>query len=120
MDTRRSAARAHFPTLVTARVLWLGLAHGNTVVTRLAAAVAQHLTALGHESDPRPFRAHLTVARCRVPIDLRPVIHSVGNEPVGPTWEIDAVTVYESIRHSTGADYVARATIPLPAGPLSM
>ncbi|MGO9873944.1 MAG: RNA 2',3'-cyclic phosphodiesterase [Acidimicrobiia bacterium] len=109
-----------FPDARHARVLWLGLAQGNTVVTRLAAAVARHLTALGHEPDARPFRAHLTVARCRMPIDLRSVIESVGNEPVGPTWEIDAVTLYESIRHSTGADYVARATIPLPAGPLPM
>jgi len=105
-----------FPDARHARVLWLGLTQGNTVVARLAAAVARHLAALGHEPDARPFRAHLTVARCRAPIDLRPVIEAVGTQPVGPSWDIDAVTVYESIRHSTGADYIARATILLPAG----
>jgi 2'-5' RNA ligase len=89
-------------------------------VTRLAAAVARRVATLGHEPDPRPFRAHITLARLRVPGDLRAEIASIGDTPVGPTWTIDAVTVYESRRHSSGADYIPKAEIPLPAGPLSM
>jgi 2'-5' RNA ligase len=107
-----------FPDARHARVLWLGLTHGNSEVTHIAAAVAQRLATLGHEPDPRPFRAHLTVARVRVPTDLRAEIASIGDTPVGPTWVIDTVTVYESRRHPNGADYIPRATIPLPAGPL--
>jgi len=108
-----------FPDARHARVLWLGLAHGTADVTRLAAAVARRVAPLGHEPDRRPFRAHITVARVRVPTDVRAEIAAIGDTPVGPTWAIDALTVYESRRHSSGADYIATATIPLPAGPLS-
>jgi 2'-5' RNA ligase len=108
-----------FPDVRHARVLWLGLTQGNSDVTRLAAAVAHRVAGLGHEPDPRPFRAHITVTRVRVPTDLRAEIASIDDTPVGPTWAIDALTLYESRRHSSGADYIPRATIPLPGGPLS-
>jgi len=107
-----------FPDAAHARVLWLGLAHGTTDVTRLAAAVARRVATLGHEPDRRPFQAHITLARVGVPTDLRAEIAAIGDTPVGPTWAIDAVTVYESCRHANGADYIARATIPLPTGSL--
>lgn len=123
IDTAGGRARlggpGAFPDARHAHVLWLGLAHGTIEVTRLAAEVVRRVAPLGHDPDIRPFRPHITLARWRAPSDLRTLIASIGDEPVGPTWDIDAVTVYESRRRSTGADYVARATIPLPAGPLS-
>ncbi len=106
-----------FPDARRAQVLWLGLAEGSEVLARLAAAVAERLAALGHVPDPRPFRPHLTLARYRAPADVRPTLAAIGHAPIGPQWEVDAVTVYESRRHSSGAEYVARSTIPVAPGP---
>ena len=102
-----------FPDERRARVLWLGLAEGTAVVTRLAAAVATRLAPLGHAADPRPYRPHLTLARYRAPTDVHDLVGVLGRERVGPAWDLDAVTVYESRRRPDGAEYVARATIPL-------
>jgi RNA 2',3'-cyclic 3'-phosphodiesterase len=109
----RISGAGAFPDERRARVLWLGLAEGTAVVTRLAGAVATRLAPLGHAPDPRPFRPHLTLARYRAPTDVHDLVGALGREQVGPAWDLDAVTVYESRRRPDGADYVARATIPL-------
>ena len=53
-----------FPSLVRARVLWLGLA--DTAVTAQAETVlASHLRRAGLPVEDRPFKPHLTLARLR-------------------------------------------------------
>jgi hypothetical protein len=37
----------------------------------------------------------------------------VGSEPIGEPWTVDEIVVYESQLRSTGAEYAARARIPL-------
>ena len=102
-----------FPDPRHARVLWLGLTEGVEVLSRLAAAVEDRTERLGHAREARSFRPHVTLARFAAPGDLRTMIAAIGSDPVGPAWEIDAVTVYESVRRSDGAEYFARATVPL-------
>jgi RNA 2',3'-cyclic 3'-phosphodiesterase len=104
-----------FPDAARARVLWLGLAEGASVLARVASAVAGRTAVLGHEADTRPFRPHLTLARFRDPTDVRGAIAAFGDEPVGPAWEVDAIAVFESERLADGARYVERANLPLPA-----
>jgi RNA 2',3'-cyclic 3'-phosphodiesterase len=108
-----------FPDARGARVLWLGLTQGVELLTRLAEAVADRTLPLGHDGEARPFRPHLTLARYRVPTDVRPTIVALGDAAIGPSWEVDSVTVYESRLHSSGAEYVERATIPVRPSPLS-
>lgn len=103
-----------FPDARHGRFLWLGMTEGASVLARIAERVADRTAALGYDLEPRPFRPHLTLARCRVPIDLRRVITAIGSEPVGPAWEVDAVSVFESFREADGARYEERATIALP------
>ena len=103
-----------FPDAKRAQVFWLGLAEGAGVLARIASAVAERTAVLGHEADTRPFRPHLTLARCRDATDLRPAIAAVGDDPVGPAWDVDAITVYESERLADGARYIERAQILLP------
>ena len=56
-----------FPPGKRVRAAWVGL-QNEPRLGRLQAAVASSASqALGLESDRRPFRAHLTVARCRSP-----------------------------------------------------
>jgi 2'-5' RNA ligase len=94
--------------------LWLGLTEGSDVVARLADAVADRTAALGIERSARSFHPHLTLARFRARTDVRELIAAIGTEPVGPEWEVDAVTVFESELHPEGARYFERATILLP------
>jgi RNA 2',3'-cyclic 3'-phosphodiesterase len=112
----RMGGAGAFPDERRALVLWLGLGEGTEVVTRLAGAVAARLAALGHAPDPRPFRPHVTLARFRAPTDVRELVATLGDERVGPAWDLDAITLYESRRRPDGADYIARATMALGAG----
>jgi 2'-5' RNA ligase len=118
LDARGGIARVGgagaFPDARRARVLWLGLTEGAAVLMRIAEKIAPRLAPLGHEPDERVYRPHLTLARYPVATDLRPVVAALGAEPVGPAWEIDAITVYESRLHADGPRYVVRATVPLP------
>jgi 2'-5' RNA ligase len=119
IDALRGRARlggaGAFPDAKRAHVLWLGLLEGTDVLARIATAVQKRTAALDHESDSRPFRPHLTLARFRDATNLRTVIDGVGDDPVGPAWDVDAITVYESQRLADGAHYIERAQIPLPA-----
>src|SRR3954454_22716335 len=85
-----------FPDGRRARVLWLGLSEGADLLARIADAVANRTAALGYEREDRRFRPHLTLARFRTDTDARPLIERIGNEPVGPAWELDTVSLYES------------------------
>jgi len=58
------AGGGSFPPAGRPRVLWLGLADGSDALASLAAALAPRLEALGWPREDRPFRAHLTIARC--------------------------------------------------------
>ncbi len=103
-----------FPDATRARVLWLGFCEGTTVLARIANAVGERTAPLGYELETPEFRPHVTLARCRGETDLRTVIERLGDDAIGPEWEVDAVTVFESQRLTDGARYVERATIPLP------
>lgn len=103
-----------FPRASRGTVLWLGLVEGGELLARLARAVHERTARLGYEPDDRPYRPHLTLARCRSPQNLRSVIASIGDEPVGPSWCVDRVTVFESETRSDGARYLERASIALP------
>jgi 2'-5' RNA ligase len=102
-----------FPSARRGRVLWLGLVEGSGVVTRLANGVGQCLAPLGYEGETRPFRPHLTLARAAKPSDLRAQVAALGRDPIGPGWEVGALTVYESRLRRDGARYLERATIVL-------
>ena len=109
----RMGGAGAFPDPRHARVLWLGLTEGVEVLSRLAGEVAARSERLGHVRETRPFRPHVTLARFGAPSDLRTMIAEIGDDPIGPAWQVDAVTVYESLRRSDGSEYVERATIPL-------
>jgi 2'-5' RNA ligase len=83
------------------------------LLQQLAAAVGALLTPLGHEPEARAFHPHLTLARCKTPADLRPVVAALGSDPVGPAWTVSEVVVFESRLRSAGAEYIPRARIPL-------
>ena len=83
-------------------------------IGRLAGAVGELLTPLGHEPDGRGFHPHLTLARLRTPGDLRAAIAALGQRELGPAWHVEEVVLFRSETRPEGARYEAVARIPTP------
>jgi 2'-5' RNA ligase len=102
-----------FPKARRAGVVWLGLRHGDELLCALAREVGDRLRPLGFEPEDRPFHAHLTVARLKQPRSVEAALSGLDGAPVGESWRVDEVVVYESRLHPSGAEYLPRARIPL-------
>ena len=79
-----------------ARVLWTGL-YGDR---RRLAALAATMSAAGRRAgtpmgEHKAFRPHLTLARCRTPMDVRPLIESL-SVFAGSTWRAGAIHLVRS------------------------
>lgn len=85
-------APGRFPERGKARVLWVGVEEGAAGLSTVAAACAEALTPWV-EPEARPYVAHLTIARFRVPerVDGLPPI-----ECHPPSWTAEGVTLFRS------------------------
>ncbi|HEX6468788.1 MAG TPA: RNA 2',3'-cyclic phosphodiesterase [Streptosporangiaceae bacterium] len=84
-----------------ARVLWTGLYGDRRALSRMsAAACAAGRRAGSAETDHKPFRPHLTLARCRRPTDVRPLVEKLAGF-AGTHWTADAIHL---MRSHLGAD----------------
>ncbi|MBO2444439.1 RNA 2',3'-cyclic phosphodiesterase [Actinomadura nitritigenes] len=86
-----------------ARVLWTGLYGDRRGLARLAASVAAAGRRAGTPPDKhRSFRPHMTLARSRQPIDVRPLMEALSAFATG-SWTADAVQLMCS--HLPGRQY---------------
>ena len=94
-----------------ARVVWLGLRKGAEEAAALASQVEEECLRVGLAAEPRPYTAHLTLARARprggaglpelpVPPRVRP-------------WRADQLVLYSSRLTRTGTVYEALRTLEL-------
>ena len=86
-----------FPSPRRATVLWTGLAGDRRALGELAQTVA---AGAGRAGVPPPdagrrYRPHLTLARCRAPADLSPVISGLDGYE-GPAWQAEAIHLIRS------------------------
>jgi RNA 2',3'-cyclic 3'-phosphodiesterase len=102
-----------FPKARRARVLWVGVLDGGAFLTQLAAAVGALLAPLGHEPEDRTYHPHVTLARWKTPTDARPAIASIGDGAIGTPFAVDEIVLYQSQLRRDGAQYTARAVVPL-------
>ena len=84
VDLRISAAGA-FGSPKRARVLWAGVDGEVTALSRLAGSVHAAVRRSGIPIDERRYRAHLTLARCRAPVDVTPALRNLSTY-TGPVW----------------------------------
>jgi RNA 2',3'-cyclic 3'-phosphodiesterase len=80
-----------------ARVLWTGI-HGDLApLTALAASVAAGARRAGAPppDEGRRYRPHLTLARCREPEDLRPLVDALGGF-AGSPWTATEINLVRS------------------------
>ncbi|GGU17362.1 RNA 2',3'-cyclic phosphodiesterase [Actinomadura livida] len=86
-----------------ARVLWTGLFGDRRRIARLAASTTAAGRRVGTLPDKhRGFRPHLTLARSRKPVDVRPLVESL-SAFAGAAWTADSVQLMRS--HLPGKDY---------------
>jgi 2'-5' RNA ligase len=104
----RARGLGAFPSPSRPNVLWVGV-DGGEALTRLAHDVDAAMVELGLAKEERPFHAHITVGRVkehRGPIDW-------SSDAEYGTAALNEIIVYESRTHRAGAEYVARARVPL-------
>jgi RNA 2',3'-cyclic 3'-phosphodiesterase len=85
--------RGGFGPRAAPRVVWLGLREGVEATAELAAAVEAACRAAGLEPDPRPFRAHVTLARARTEGQRLP---ELPDPPDLLPWTVEEFVLYES------------------------
>ncbi len=86
-----------FPAPPRARVLWTGVQGERAALSALAASVAagaRRAGAPGAEEN-RGFRPHLTLARCRDPVDARDLVASLAGYD-GPPWDAGQIHLIRS------------------------
>jgi RNA 2',3'-cyclic 3'-phosphodiesterase len=102
-----------FPGGARARVLWTGLRGDRPAMAGLAASVAAGARRAGAPpfGESRRFRPHLTLARCKTPSDIRPLVAEL-SEFSGTPWTADQIHL---IRSYTGSQprYEPLGTWPL-------
>ena len=108
-----------FPARGRPRVLWVGVEEtsAGSALRGLAAELEQAARGLGWEAEPRPFRAHLTLARGRR--GARPGEPKDAAAWVGREVRVRDLVLYRSQLDPGGARYTALESFPLgePGGP---
>jgi 2'-5' RNA ligase len=113
-DARLGGAGA-FPSARRAGVVWAGVSEGADALGDLASSVTGALGALGFEREEGRFHPHLTVARARGRDrrDARALVEALSGASAGERFRVGEIVLFESRTRPTGAEYVARARVPL-------
>jgi RNA 2',3'-cyclic 3'-phosphodiesterase len=101
------AGGGFFPDVTRPRVIWAALAHGAGPCRTLAAAVEETLVPLGFPPEPRPFTAHLTLARLKAPGrggDWPAMLNAL-TETVWPNVLVSAFALFRSTLSQAGPRY---------------
>lgn len=101
------AGAGAFPSPARANVLWSGLSGDRKALGELAMSVSAGARRAGAGPDTtgpreagRRYRPHVTLARCRAAVDVRPIVAGLSGYQ-GPTWTAGEVHL---IRSTLGGD----------------
>ncbi len=90
------AGAGAFPGPARANVLWSGLSGDRKALGELALSVGAGARRAGTPPpDARRYRPHVTLARCRAPVDVRPVVAELSGYQ-GPTWTVEEIYLIRS------------------------
>lgn len=101
-----------FPSARAASVAWLSIDDPTSVLDRLRDEVEDVCEQVGLGREERPFRPHVTIARIRPPVDLRPAIAAASAADVA-TWA-ESVVLLRSTPVAGGVRYEPMERFPLP------
>jgi len=96
-----------FPNLKRPRVIWVGVKVGAAEVSALARAINFELNRHGYPLDEGTFNPHLTLARIKNRIDLRPFVDIFRqyNEIENASMTVNEIALVRSQLHPKGAIY---------------
>jgi RNA 2',3'-cyclic 3'-phosphodiesterase len=100
-----------FPSWHRGRVLWLGLAQPG-LVSQLHQKLTDGLLQIGIPEDPRPFRPHLTIGRCRQLMALPQLPADARSQSVAE-FRVDRLVLYQSRLTPQGARHTELCTARL-------
>lgn len=104
-----------FPSPTRPRVVWAGVGEGARRLTDLAGRVERACAALGFPPEERPFSAHVTLGRVRVPRRddrLAGLLAAAAREDFGRA-RVERVALMESRLSPRGPRYTERASAAL-------
>lgn len=102
-----------FPPRGPARVIWMGVAGGTGALAAAHSALGDRLGRAGFVVEARPFSAHLTVGRVKVPSGLFwNRLCAAADPPASGEWTVPACTLFQSHLSHAGPTYRARLIIP--------
>lgn len=104
-----------FPPRRPARVAWVGLEAPEELAAVQADAVAAAVEAVGFQPEDRPFRPHVTLARCDPgwPRDAAEKFANAFPGEVGPPFTVDRGVLMASKLSPRGARYTVVEAFPL-------
>ena len=96
------AGAGAFPSPERANVLWSGLSGDRKALGELAMSVSAGARRAGAPppDQGRRYRPHVTLARCRMPADVRAIVDDLSGYQ-GPAWTVDEIYL---IRSTLGGD----------------
>ena len=106
-----------FPPKRPARVAWIGLEAPEELAEVQSDAVAAAVEAVGFEPEERPFRPHVTLARCEPNWPRDAVDKFVATFPgeIGPPFTVDRGVLMQSKLSPRGAKYSVVEAFPMEA-----
>lgn len=108
-----------FPSWRQPKVLWVGARERTHQLLGLRKDIEMVMVRFGYEPDPRPFHPHLTLARFKSAKGvamLEPIVAAHQAFDV-PSFPIEAVTLFRSVLHGTGAVHTPLEWAPLTGEP---
>jgi 2'-5' RNA ligase len=116
--TVRLAGGGTFPPQRPARVAWIGLEAPEELQAVQADAVAAAVEAAGFEPEERPFKPHVTLARCDPtwPRDAAGKFAAAFPGEIGPPFIVDRGVLMQSKLSPRGARYSVVESFPMEAG----
>ena len=96
-----------FPSLARPRAIWSGVKVGEEQVSALAQDINQALSRCGFPPDDKKFNSHLTIARLKRRVDLRPFVNLYRqyDEIDDGAMTVHEISLIQSQLHPKGAVY---------------
>ena len=109
------AGAGAFPSRARANVLWSGLSGDRKALRDLAMSVSAGARRAGAPPpDARRYRPHVTLARSRMPADVRSIVGDLSGHQ-GPTWDVEEIYLIRSTLGGQEPRYEAVGTWKLKA-----
>jgi 2'-5' RNA ligase len=89
------AGAGAFPTAPRARVLWAGVYGAGLAPLAGTVAHGARKAGVGLVDSDRRYRPHLTLARCRAPLDVRPLVERLAGFQ-GTPWQAEEIYLIRS------------------------